>query len=105
MLPAIPTARAQVITNTASAQWTQDGQAGQALSNRVDVTVTPPPPERPTIATSRLMNGGGNKSAPIATTSCSRPAERDATRTHGLSGAYAGNSIAPTPEPKRSGKG
>src|SRR3546814_1102199 len=57
MLPAIPTARAQIITNTASARWTQDGQPGQTLSNRVDVTVSARPPERPTIATYRLKIG------------------------------------------------
>ena len=64
LLPAIPPARAQVITNTASAQWTHDGNPGQALSNRVDVTVTSRPPAPPTITTYRLTNGGGNKSVP-----------------------------------------
>lgn len=72
MLPAVPRAHAQVITNTASAQWTHDGNPGQALSNRVDVIVAPRPPERPTITTYRLTNGGGNKSVPLAPTQCSR---------------------------------
>ncbi len=72
LLSASPSAHAQVITNTAAAQWTHDGQPGQALSNRVDVTVAPRPPERPTITTYRLTNGGGNKSVPLAPTQCSR---------------------------------
>src|SRR3546814_14298687 len=76
MLPAIPTARAQIITNTASARWTQDGQPGQTLSNRVDVTVSARPPVRPTIATYRLTNGGGSKSVPIAPTPCSSEERR-----------------------------
>src|SRR3546814_15029035 len=95
MLPAIPTARAQIITNTASARWTQDGQPGQTLSNRVDVTVSARPPERPTIATYRLTNGGGSKSVPIAPTQCSRAAARSATSIIGLGGAYSGISVAP----------
>jgi len=65
LLPAISPARAQVITNTASAQWTHDGQPGQALSNRVDVTVAPRPAPPPTIATYRLTSGGGDKSVPL----------------------------------------
>lgn len=95
LLPAIPAARAQVITNTASAQWTQDGQPVQALSNRVDVIVTARPPERPTITTYRLTNGGGNKSVLLAPTQCSRPAARSATSTTDLSGVYEGISTAP----------
>lgn len=95
LLPAIPTARAQVITNTASAQWTQDGQPGQALSNRVDVTVTARPPAPPTITTYRLTNGGGNKSVALAPTQCSRPATRSATSTIDLGGVYEGISTAP----------
>ena len=108
LLPAAPSAHAQVITNTASAQWTHDGQPGQALSNRVDVTVTPRPPERPTITTYRLTNGGGNKSVPLAPTQCSRqgpmpaPAASPAARQSGstsstipLSGVYEGISTAP----------
>ncbi len=95
MLPATPTARAQIITNTASAQWTHEGQPGLALSNRVDVAVSPRPPERPAIATYRLTNGGGNKSVPIAPTQCSRAAARSATSTISLGGAYSGISTAP----------
>ena len=95
MLPAITMAHAQVITNTASAQWTHDGYPGQALSNRVDVTVSARPPERPTITTYRLTNGGGTKSVPIAPTQCSRADARSATSTIGLGGAYAGISTAP----------
>ncbi len=98
LLPAIPAARAQVITNTASAQWTQDGQPGQALSNRVDVTVTPRPPERPAITTYRLVDGGGNKSVPLAPTRCSRAgasARSISSSTIPLSGVYEGISTAP----------
>ena len=95
LLPAIPTARAQVITNTASAHWTHDGEPGQALSNRVDVTVTARPPEQPTITTYRLTSGGGNKSVPLAPTQCERPAARSATSTIPLSGVYEGISTAP----------
>ena len=95
MLPAIPTARAQVITNTASAQWTHDGQPGQALSNRVDVTVTPRPAAAPVIATYRLMNGGGDKSVALAPTGCTRAATRSASSTIPLGGVYEGISTAP----------
>ncbi|MGR4892051.1 hypothetical protein ACIPPQ_13565 [Sphingopyxis sp. LARHCG72] len=95
LLPAIPPARAQVITNTASAQWTHDGQPGQALSNRVDVTVTPRPAPPPTIATYRLTSGGGDKSVPLAPTQCNRPAARSATSTIPLGGVYEGISTAP----------
>jgi uncharacterized repeat protein (TIGR01451 family) len=95
MLPAISTANAQVITNTASAQWTHDGQPGQALSNRVDVTVTARPPEPPTITTYRLTNGSGNKSVALAPTQCSRPAARSATSSIDLGGVYEGISTAP----------
>jgi hypothetical protein len=88
-----------VITNTASAQWTHDGQPGQALSNRVDVTVTPRPPERPTITTYRLTSGGGDKSVPLAPTQCAarRAAalSSNATSTIPLSGVYEGISTAP----------
>jgi uncharacterized repeat protein (TIGR01451 family) len=100
MLPAAPPARAQMITNTASAQWTHDGQPGQALSNRVDVTVTPRPAAPPAIATYRLTNGGGDKSVPLAPTQCSRldvrsAAARSATSTIPLGGVYEGISTAP----------
>ena len=102
LLPAIPPVRAQVITNTASAQWTHDGQSGQALSNRVDVTVTPRPAPAPTIATYRLTSGGGDKSVPLAPTQCSRPEARaaalgasGATSTIPLAGVYEGISTAP----------
>lgn len=63
-------AHAQVISNTASAEWTASGRTTQALSNRVDVTVTPLPPERPGIATYRLTNNQGSKSAPVVPTRC-----------------------------------
>lgn len=68
-LPAA-TAHAQVISNTATAEWTASGGSGQTLSNRVDVTVTPLPPERPTISTYRLTNNLGSKSAPVVPTRC-----------------------------------
>lgn len=68
-LSAAPSAYAQVISNTASANWTDANGSGQALSNRVDVTVAPLPPERPTVRTYRLTSGGG-QSTPIAPTQC-----------------------------------
>lgn len=68
-LPAA-TGRAQTISNTASAEWTASGRTSQALSNRVDVTVTPRPPERPTIRTYRLTNNLGSVSAPVVPTRC-----------------------------------
>ncbi|HEV2599904.1 hypothetical protein [Sphingopyxis sp.] len=95
LLPAAPAANAQVITNTAAAQWTHDGQPGQALSNRVDVTVAPRPPERPTIATYRLTSGSGNKSVPIAPTQCARAVGRSISTTIPLGGVYEGISTAP----------
>lgn len=95
LLPAATPARAQVITNTALAQWTHDGQSGQALSNRVDVTVTPRPAPPPAITTYRLTNGGGNKSVTLAPTQCSRPAARSATSTIDLGGVYESISTAP----------
>ena len=63
-------AHAQVISNTASAEWTASGGSAQTLSNRVDVTVAPLPPERPTISTYRLTNNLGSKSAPVVPTRC-----------------------------------
>ena len=70
MLPAATPAHAQVISNTASANWTDNGQNGATLSNRVDVTVRPRPPEQPVIKTYRIVDGGGNKSAPLVPTRC-----------------------------------
>ncbi|MDO9370587.1 MAG: hypothetical protein Q7T68_18625 [Sphingopyxis sp.] len=95
LLPAAPAAHAQVITNTAAAQWTLDGSPGQALSNRVDVTVSPRPPERPTITTYRLTSSGGNKSVPLAPTQCTRTVARNISTTIPLSGVYEGISTAP----------
>ncbi|MBB6424604.1 DUF11 domain-containing protein [Sphingopyxis sp. JAI128] len=95
LLPATPAANAQVITNTAAAQWTREGQLGQALSNRVDVTVAPRPPERPTIATYRLTSGSGDKSVPLAPTQCARTVGRSISTTIPLSGVYEGISTAP----------
>lgn len=95
MLPAATPAHAQVISNTASAHWIQGANGGETLSNRVDLTVTARPTERPTIATYRLTSGGGDKSVPLAPTLCSRPAARSATSTIDLSGVYEGISTAP----------
>lgn len=95
MLPAATPAHAQVISNTASAHWIQGANGGETLSNRVDLTVTARPPERPTIATYRLTSGGGDKSVPLAPTLCSRPAARSATSIIDLSGVYEGISTAP----------
>ena len=102
LLPAAPAARAQVITNTASAEWTHDGHRGAALSNRVDVTVVPLPPAPPSIATYRLTSRGGDRSVPLAPTQCARTAgggvgllNASATSTIPLSGVYSGISTAP----------
>ena len=70
LLPAAPAAHAQIISNTATADWTANGRAGQTLSNRVDVTVRSRPPEQPVIQTYRLLENGGNKSAPLRPTQC-----------------------------------
>lgn len=97
LLPATPSARAQVITNTASAHWTQGGQPGTALSNRVDVTVTPPPP--PAITTYRLTNGSGGTQAPLAPTRCATAGVSAAAlgtpSTINLGGVYEGIATAP----------
>ena len=69
-LPAATPALAQVISNTASANWTDNGQNGATLSNRVDVTVTSRPPEQPVIKTYRIVDDGGNKTAPLVPTRC-----------------------------------
>ena len=102
LLPAAPAARAQVITNTASAEWTHDGRRGATLSNRVDVTVVPRPPEPPRIATYRLTNGGGDRSVPLAPTPCVRAGTGGVGALSAapmaaipLSGVYAGISTAP----------
>ncbi|SBV33166.1 conserved exported protein of unknown function [uncultured Sphingopyxis sp.] len=95
LLPAPGMAQARVITNTASAQWTHEGRPGQMLSNRVDVTVSPRPPQRPAIATYRLTNGDGTRSVPVAPTQCNRAAARAATSTIDLGGVYSGISTAP----------
>lgn len=92
-LPAPTTAHAQVISNTASAQWTDAGGSGSALSNRVDVTVTARPPAPPAIATYRLLGSGGNTSAPLPPTACSRA--NGGSDLIQLAGPYAGISTAP----------
>ncbi|MGV7120954.1 hypothetical protein ACVENA_09415 [Sphingopyxis sp. 550A] len=97
MLPAAP-AHAQVISNTASAQWSDNGQPGQILSNRVDVTVRARPPEQPVISTYRLVGSGGDKTAPLVPTRCAaaNPGARAAAGSLiQLAGAYAGISTAP----------
>ncbi|WP_374524988.1 hypothetical protein [Sphingopyxis sp.] len=92
-LPAAAPARAQVISNTASAEWS----GGQTLSNRVDVTVRPRPPEQPVIKTYRIVDDGGNKSAPLVPTRCSaaNPGVRSSDRLIQLAGVYAGLPTAP----------
>lgn len=92
-LPAPTTAHAQVISNTASAQWTDAGGSGSARSNRVDVTVTAQPPAPPTIATYRLLGSGGTRSVPLAPTACSNATARGGLIQ--LAGPYAGISTAP----------
>ncbi|MBA3942511.1 MAG: hypothetical protein C0520_14990, partial [Sphingopyxis sp.] len=100
-LPAVTPARAQVISNTASAQWTDGGRPNQILSNRVDVTVTPRPPEQPVIKTYRLLDRGGDKSAPLGPTQCSGSiiAAAQSAGTGGsaiqLAGVYAGMPASP----------
>lgn len=89
LLPAAPAAHAQVISNTASAQWTGSGGAAQTLSNRVDVTVVARPPEQPVISTYRLVDSGGNKSVPVVPTPCGG----SIIAAQGLSAASAGQLI------------
>ncbi len=91
LLPAASPARAQVISNTASAQWSD----GQTLSNRVDVTVRARPPEQPVIKTYRIVDDGGNKSAPLTPTRCSAGNTRGADTLIQLAGVYAGIPTAP----------
>lgn len=93
LLPAAPAAQAQVISNTASADWTDNGRPGQALSNRVDVTVRSRPPEQPVIRTYRLLDSGGNKSAPLHPTQCGGLTSTD--NLIQLTGVYAGLPTAP----------
>ncbi|MGQ3099691.1 MAG: hypothetical protein ACT6Q5_05715 [Sphingopyxis solisilvae] len=100
LLPATVPARAQVISNTASAAWTHDGRPGLVQSNRVDLTVTPRPPAPPSIATYRLTNGGGDRSVPLAPTRCVRQSVSiasagSAAGTIPLGGVYEGISTAP----------
>lgn len=98
-LSAAPSARAQVITNTASAEWA----GGETLSNRVDVTVRPRPPEQPVIKTYRIVDGGGNRTAPLVPTRCARSGGGIAALSAGssgsqliqLAGVYAGMPTAP----------
>ncbi|WP_432770671.1 hypothetical protein [Sphingopyxis sp.] len=94
-LSAAPAAHAQVITNTASAHWSDGAQSGQALSNRVDLTVRPRPPETPTIATYRLLKEGGDRAVPLAPTLCIRETARSVTSTIPLGGVYQGISTTP----------
>lgn len=70
LLSATKSAHAQVISNTASAQWTAPAGIAQILSNRVDVSVRPRPPEQPTIATYRLIASGGDRNVPLVSTPC-----------------------------------
>lgn len=96
MLPAAATVHAQVISNTASAQWTQGQSSGQTLSNRVDVTVKERPFDPPTITTYRLIDSGGDKSVPLVPTPCGNGA--GAVRKDSLielGGVYGGLSTKP----------
>ncbi|WP_188236399.1 DUF11 domain-containing protein [Sphingopyxis sp. LK2115] len=102
LLPAAPAARAQVITNTASAEWTHHGHRGATLSNRVDVAVVPRPSDPPRMATYRLTTGGGDRSVPLAPTQCVRARtggvgalSATATAAIPLAGVYQGMSTAP----------
>ena len=97
LLPAASVAHAQVITNTASAQWTENDQSitqvSQILSNRVDVTVRARPAEQPVIKVYRLLDKGGNKSAALAPTQCG--GTNDGASLLRLDGVYAGLSTSP----------
>lgn len=97
LLPAASVAHAQVITNTASAQWTESDQSitqvSQILSNRVDVTVRAPPAEQPVMKIYRLLDKGGNKSAALAPPQCIG-ANGGASLLQ-LDGVYAGLSTSP----------
>lgn len=93
MLPAIPAAHAQVISNTAAAQWTDAGGSRQALSNQVDVTVEASPPAPPSITTYRLTTGSG-KPVQLAPTQCGAVTARGSGLIE-LGGVYAGLSTQP----------
>jgi len=100
MLPAA--AGAQVISNTASAEWTDGGSPAATFSNRVDVTVRARPNEQPVIKTYRLVDQGGNKTAPLVPTRCGGTiiaAQSITAASSGnliqLGGAYAGMPTSP----------
>ncbi len=88
---------ANVISNTASAEWAD----GRIQSNRVDVTVRERPPERPVIATYRLIDRGGDRALPIVPTACATaPNARNRSAGAGgsliqLGGVYAGLPTSP----------
>lgn len=106
-LHAAPVAHAQVISNTAAAEWNDRGQPVQTLSNRVDVTVRSPAPQQPVIATYRLVdgsaNGGSTKAVPLAPTRCGTSSIAAQSLGSGggtggliqLAGPYAGMSTSP----------
>lgn len=72
MLCAMPVAAdAKVISNTAVVDWTIGSTPMRTLSNRVDITVTPPASEKPAITTYSMSMHGGSKQAPIVPTMCS----------------------------------
>jgi uncharacterized repeat protein (TIGR01451 family) len=91
MLPATA-AHAQVISNTASAAW--NGGTGQALSNRVDLTVRERPPEQPVIKTYRI-SGDGDRAVSLMPTPCSNSGGRGGTSLIQLGGVYAGIATNP----------
>jgi len=94
MLPATTPAHAQVISNTAAARWIQGANGGETLSNRVDVTVKDRPSEAPKIATYRIIDRGGDKSAPLAPTPCGNSNARGGGLIQ-LGGAYTGLATNP----------
>ena len=96
LLPAIPAAQAQVISNTASARWTQGSIANEALSNQVDVTVVPGPVAPPAIATYRLVGSGGDRSVPLVPTQCGAGAASiSRAAPPALGGVYSGIATEP----------
>ncbi|MDZ3830973.1 MAG: hypothetical protein U0S50_04040 [Sphingopyxis sp.] len=90
-------ADAQLISNTASADWTAGGAAAHIRSNQVDIAVTPRPAPAPTITTYRMTGGGGTVAMPVSPTACvvAGPAERGTTSMIPIGGVYAGLPTAP----------